>query len=504
MSQRGREASLRGGVRRKRCGARSRGGPLRSRDRPLRSRGEPSQAGGELPRARAEPPQSRAALVRLPAESGQATLLLLGVLAAVLAGTLILFGFGQALGARGKHQRAADLAAISGAQVMQRHYARLFEPPLLGNGVPNPRHLSTSAYLDLARAGARRGGRRNGVAPGRVSVSFPDAGFAPTRITVSVRGEVDIRVAADRRPEPVEVRARASAELIPADAGFGTPGHADGGGYHGPLAYRQGKPMRPDVALAFDRMAAAARSEAGLYLSITSGYRSDAEQAELWAANPDPKWVAPPGTSLHRYGTELDLGPPAAYAWLEANSKRFGFIKRYPHEPWHFGYARNTGSASVGYRGGSGDGRSAVPSFVPARYHDAIVRAAQRWNLGAALLSAQLYAESNFNPFARSPAGAQGIAQFMPGTAQALGLSDPYDPEQAIDAQAHLMRDLLRRFGSVPLALAAYNAGAGAVERYGGIPPYPETRAYVAKILGLLGGAGDIPFATLFEVRLVE
>jgi Transglycosylase SLT domain/D-alanyl-D-alanine carboxypeptidase/Putative Flp pilus-assembly TadE/G-like len=438
------------------------------------------------------------------AERGQAALLMLGVLAAVLAGTLVLFGFGQALGARGKHQRAADLAAVSGAQVMQRHYARLFEPPLLAHGIPNPRHLSTAAYLTLARAGARRGARRNGVPPTQVSVSFPDAGFAPTRITVSLRGKVDVRVAAERRPEPVEVRARATAALIPTDTGLGMADHADGGGYDGPLAYRQGKPMRPDVALAFDRMAAAARREAGLVLSITSGYRSDAEQADLWARNPDPKWVAPPGTSLHRYATELDLGPPAAYAWLEANSERFGFIRRYPHEPWHLGYARNTGSASVGYGGGSGDGRSAVPSFVPARFHDAIVRAAQRWNVGAALLSAQLYAESNFNPFAHSPAGAEGIAQFMPGTAEALGLNDPFDPGQAIDAQAHLMRDLLRRFGSVPLALAAYNAGAGAVERHGGIPPYAETRAYVAKILGLLGGAGDLAFGTWFEVRLVE
>jgi hypothetical protein len=312
-----------------------------------------------------------------------------------------------------------------------------------------------------------------------------------------------VRLAAGRRRDRIDVQARATAELVPG-ADLSLSGVADGGGYTGPLAYRQGKPMRPDVALAFDRMAAAARSEAGLHLLITSGYRSDAEQARLWAANPDPKWVARPGTSLHRYGTELDLGPPSAYGWLGANSERFGFIRRYSWEPWHYGYARNTGSASVGFGGGSGDGRGAVPSFVPERFHDAIVRAAMRWNVGAALLSAQIYVESNFNPFAQSPAGAQGIAQFMPGTAQALGLQNPFDPEQAIDAQAHLMRDLLRRFGSVPLALAAYNAGAAAVESHGGIPPYPETRAYVAKILGLLGGAGDLAGEMSFEVRLVE
>jgi soluble lytic murein transglycosylase-like protein len=141
---------------------------------------------------------------------------------------------------------------------------------------------------------------------------------------------------------------------------------------------------------------------------------------------------------------------------------------------------------------------------VPPRFHEPIARAALRWNVSMNLLAAQLYAESGFNPFARSPAGAQGIAQFMPGTARALGLEDPFDAERAIDAQAHLMRDLLREFGgSVALALAAYNAGPGAVRRHRGVPPYPETRAYVARILGLLGGAGEIA-APVLEVRLVE
>ncbi len=257
--------------------------------------------------------------------------------------------------------------------------------------------------------------------------------------------------------------------------------------------------MRPDVAEAFDRMAAAAAAD-GVGLIITSAFRSDAEQARLWAANPDPKWVAPPGKSLHRLGTELDLGPPAAYAWLAHNAERFGFVQRYSWEPWHYGYTRNAGSRSVGY--GPGDGEPAIPSFVPKQFAPAIARAAQRWNISAALISAQIYAESNFNPFAQSPAGAQGIAQFMPGTARSYGLSNPFDADAAIDAQAHLMRDLLRRFGSVPLALAAYNAGPAAVAACGCVPPYPETRAYVTKILGLLGGAGEASGGV--EVRLVE
>jgi soluble lytic murein transglycosylase-like protein len=154
----------------------------------------------------------------------------------------------------------------------------------------------------------------------------------------------------------------------------------------------------------------------------------------------------------------------------------------------------NPGSRPAGAGAGSGgDGErgSTMPGFVPARFAPMINRAAQRWSVSATLLAAQLYAESNFNPFAQSRAGAQGIAQFMPGTAAAIGLENPFDAERAIDAQAHLMRDLLRRFGSVPLALAAYNAGPDPVAGCGCVPPYPETRAYVARILGLMSGAGE-------------
>ena len=79
--------------------------------------------------------------------------------------------------------------------------------------------------------------------------------------------------------------------------------------------------MRPDVAAAFDRMAAAA-SAAGLSLVVNSAFRSDAEQAALFAAHPDPTWVAPPGHSLHRCATELDLGPETAYGWLAANASQ--------------------------------------------------------------------------------------------------------------------------------------------------------------------------------------
>jgi soluble lytic murein transglycosylase-like protein len=105
------------------------------------------------------------------------------------------------------------------------------------------------------------------------------------------------------------------------------------------------------------------------------------------------------------------------------------------------------------------------------------------------LLEAVAQVESGMDPSAVSPAGAQGLMQLMPATAAGLGVTDPFDPTQAIDGAARLLRRHLDRFGSVELALAAYNAGAGAVTRHGGIPPYPETQQYVRRVLDRLGAA---------------
>jgi len=431
-----------------------------------------------------------------PGERGQALLLLVAAMCAAMVAALVLGGIARGLGATGRDQQAADLGALAGARAMRASYDRLFEPAFVGR-VPNPRHLERGAYLALARARALAVARLNGAR--RVEVAFPDgATFAPTRVRVTVEDPAVVTVGGRRAS--AAVRAVAEAQLSPGvAAGFAAGGAGD---YRGPLAYRQGKPMRPDVALAFDRMAVAAARD-GVSLIVVSGFRGDAEQARLFAAHPDPRWVAPPGRSLHRLGTELDLGPASAYGWLEAHAPRFGFRQRYAWERWHWGYVLNAGSTSVGF--GGADGRGGLPSFVPPRFAAPIAAAAQRWNVSAALLAAQLYAESGFNPAAVSPAGAQGIAQFMPGTARSLGLDDPFDAAKAIDAQAHLMRDLLRQLGSVPLALAAYNAGPGAVAACGCVPPYPETRAYVTRILGLLNGAGDTAgLATGLEVRLVR
>jgi hypothetical protein len=119
-----------------------------------------------------------------------------------------------------------------------------------------------------------------------------------------------------------------------------------------------------------------------------------------------------------------------------------------------------------------------------------IVEAALRHGLDPELVLAVVAVESNFQAAAVSPKGAQGLMQLMPRTAAQLGVRDAFDPEQNLDGGARHLRALVDLYrGDLRRALAAYNAGAGAVQRYGGVPPYRETRAYVDKILGRVARA---------------
>lgn len=113
--------------------------------------------------------------------------------------------------------------------------------------------------------------------------------------------------------------------------------------------------------------------------------------------------------------------------------------------------------------------------------------AAQEAGVSPALFQALVEAESGFNPNAVSAAGAMGLTQLMPATAQALGVQNPFNPQENLVGGARYLASLLNEFHSVPLALAAYNAGPGAVQFYGGIPPYPETEAYVTRVITLAG-----------------
>ena len=136
-------------------------------------------------------------------------------------------------------------------------------------------------------------------------------------------------------------------------------------------------------------------------------------------------------------------------------------------------------------RGGPAQRGAVLPATPYDPYIDMVSR---ETGVDSTLIKAVALVESGFNAKARSPKGAQGLMQLMPGTAKQYGVTNLHDPYQNLSAGAKHLRDLLDRYkGDVPLALAAYNAGAGAVTRYGGIPAYAETRDYVKKVQTKMG-----------------
>jgi soluble lytic murein transglycosylase-like protein len=143
---------------------------------------------------------------------------------------------------------------------------------------------------------------------------------------------------------------------------------------------------------------------------------------------------------------------------------------------------------------------TALPPGVP--YGAEITAAAQRHGIDPALLAGLVRQESNFDPTAGSPAGARGLTQLMPGTAAGLGVTDVTDPLQSLDGGAKYLKQQLDAFdGDVTKALAAYNAGPGAVQRYGGVPPYAETQNYVQKVQAFAaayrGTPTSLPYSTV-------
>jgi cell wall-associated NlpC family hydrolase len=127
---------------------------------------------------------------------------------------------------------------------------------------------------------------------------------------------------------------------------------------------------------------------------------------------------------------------------------------------------------------------ASLPASANTQYDSLIQQAARDQGVDPALLKGLVQAESGFNPASVSSVGAQGLTQLMPDTAKGLGVTNPFDPLQSLEGGARFLAGALKRFGgNEQLALAAYNAGPGAVERYGGIPPYAETQAYVPRVL---------------------
>lgn len=123
-------------------------------------------------------------------------------------------------------------------------------------------------------------------------------------------------------------------------------------------------------------------------------------------------------------------------------------------------------------------------SLAPSQLHALVSDASARNGVPVGLVNAVVMAESGGNPAAVSSAGAQGLMQLMPGTAASCGIGNPFDPQENVDCGTRYLHGLLQRYKSnVELAVAAYNAGPGAVDRYHGVPPYAETRTYVSRVL---------------------
>jgi soluble lytic murein transglycosylase-like protein len=183
----------------------------------------------------------------------------------------------------------------------------------------------------------------------------------------------------------------------------------------------------------------------------------------------------------------IDSGPTAA-----ADASPTGAENTYA-QPGQAVYAGPTERAvyPASWSGASGStaltspGTSSTTGSGDGAYEPLIAQTAAQYGLDPAILHGLIEQESGFDPAARSSAGALGLTQLMPGTAASLGVTEPLDPAQSIAGGARYLSEQMQRFGgNTADALAAYNAGPGAVQSYGGVPPYPETQEYVSKVLG--------------------
>ena len=194
------------------------------------------------------------------------------------------------------------------------------------------------------------------------------------------------------------------------------------------------------------------------------------------------------------------LFPSRAFSDVYVYKDKEGVLT-FTNVPSHGGYRRVI-RESNGQLSGALDSSNNSGSYTS--YDEVIRSASDRHNIDADLIRAVIKVESDFNSVARSNKGAMGLMQLMPDTARQLGVSNAFDPRQNIFAGVRYLRILLDMFqGDVALATAAYNGGASNVQRYNGIPPFKETRNYVAKIQSLLSGLGA-PMVTGASAQMVS
>ena len=198
--------------------------------------------------------------------------------------------------------------------------------------------------------------------------------------------------------------------------------------------------------------------------------------------------------SLLALGIVLCLASPAAaqiYSWRDVDGKLVLSDKPRPDQGAQATFEVH-GAATV---------RATKPlnsTTKSAPFEASITEHAQRQRVAADLVRAVIQVESAFNPIAVSSKGAMGLMQLMPATATELGVVNPFDPDQNIRGGVAYLRRLLDRYnGNVELALAAYNAGMGNVEKYGDVPPFKETRNYVKKVTG--GVAPPAPVNVIYK-----
>ena len=246
------------------------------------------------------------------------------------------------------------------------------------------------------------------------------------------------------------------------------PRHASAAGSRRSDGARKSLASFPDI-LKSEKPAATERAAAGMKIS------DYLKSPVLASQTVRPQRV--PGISNNAAGapraTEIPNDAAAAKGARPIESDRPATVQRNPYG------RRSARSASQGFRVENESGHPVEKS---------IQQAAAKYNLSPGLIRSVIRAESNFQADAVSSAGAKGLMQLMPETAKELGVTNPFDIQQNIDGGSRYLRQLLDRFGGdLKLALAAYNAGPGAVEQYNGNVPYAETRQYVKRVLRFAG-----------------